>query len=327
MTLQEQLRTYTPWNAQEQKDLPLLLHHLEHTPDVFLRSSETAHFTASAWVVSPDRTKVLMAYHNLYDSWAWLGGHADGETDLRSTAIREAREESGLGEVRLLSPEPLSVEILTVNGHEKKGSYVPSHLHLNVTYLLEADPDAPLQCQPEENSGVSWIPVEEIASRSSEPWFCKRIYSKLCEKVKALYPPMVSQPKTIEVVAALIWQKDRFLICQRPANKARPLLWEFPGGKIEPGETGEEALIRECREELDITLTVQTPCTDVTHRYPELTVHLTLYNSVIAEGTPRLLEHNALQWICTEEIPSYEFCSADRVFFPKIREEAQNRKA
>ena len=136
----KQLKNYTPWNDQESRDLPNILYHLENTPDIFTRQNETAHFTASAWVVSPDRTKVLMAYHNLYDSWAWLGGHADGETDLSRTAIREAMEESGLQNIRLLSEEPLSVEILTVNGHEKKGSYIPSHLHLNVTYLRKPIP-------------------------------------------------------------------------------------------------------------------------------------------------------------------------------------------
>lgn len=319
-----QLKDYTPWNAQESRDLPLIIQHLENTPDVFTRQNETAHFTASAWVVSPDRTKVLMAYHNLYHSWAWLGGHADGETDLSRTAIREAMEESGLQHVRLLSEDALSVEILTVNGHEKKGSYVPSHLHLNVTYLLEADPAEPIRIQPEENSGVDWIPVEEIARRSSEPWFCERIYSKLCDKVRTQFPP---KPRTIEVVAALIWQGDRFLVCQRPSEKARALLWEFPGGKIEPGETGEEALIRECREELDISLTVESPCTDITHEYPDLTVHLTLYNAVIREGIPELLEHNAMQWIHAEEIPSLEFCPADQAFFPAIRKEAEKRKA
>lgn len=323
-TLIEQLKSYIPWNEQESRDLPLILHHLEHTPDVFTRQSETAHFTASAWVVSPDRTKVLMAYHNLYNSWAWLGGHADGDTDLSQTAIREAREESGLQNVRLLSEEPLSVEILTVNGHEKKGRYVSSHLHLNATYLLEADPNEPIRILPEENSGVDWIPVEEIAGRSSEPWFCERIYSKLCEKVSHKFP---SQPRTIEVVAALIWQGDRFLICQRPANKARALLWEFPGGKIEPGETGEEALIRECREELDITLSVESPCTEVTHGYPELTVHLTLYNAVIREGSPRMVEHNAMMWIHADEIPTYEFCPADQAFFPAIQNETEKRRA
>ena len=130
----------------------------------------------------------------------------------------------------------------------------------------------------------------------------------------------------IEVSAALIWQGDSFLICQRPAQKARGLLWEFPGGKAEPGETGVEALVRECREELGITITVESICTDVKHEYPDLTVHLTLYNAHIAEGTPKLLEHMDMQWIRTSDIEKYEFCPADTVFFPQIRAEAERRQ-
>lgn len=114
-----------------------------------------------------------------------------------------------------------------------------------------------------------------------------------------------------EVVAALIWDGDRFMICQRPAHKARGLLWEFVGGKVEPGETKEAALIRECREELAVTVEVQDVFMDVLHTYPDLTVHLTLFNARIAAGVPRLLEHHDLRWITTAEIPEYDFCPAD----------------
>lgn len=115
----------------------------------------------------------------------------------------------------------------------------------------------------------------------------------------------------VEVVAALIWDNDRFLICQRPAHKARALLWEFVGGKVEPGETKEQALIRECREELAITIDAHDIFMDVAHEYPDITVHLTLYNAAIAEGVPQLLEHNAIAWIKPSEIPLYNFCPAD----------------
>lgn len=115
----------------------------------------------------------------------------------------------------------------------------------------------------------------------------------------------------IEVVAALIWDGDRFLICQRPKKKARGLLWEYVGGKVEPGETKQEALIRECREELDVTITVGDVFMDVVHEYPDITVHLTLFHASIAEGTIRLLEHNAIAWITPAEIPDYDFCPAD----------------
>ncbi len=122
-----------------------------------------------------------------------------------------------------------------------------------------------------------------------------------------------------EVVAALIWQKDTFLICQRPAHKARGLLWEFVGGKVEAGETGEEALVRECREELDITLSVGNVFMEVTHVYPDLTVHLTLYNAVIAEGEPRRLEHNDLRWITVDEIDGFDFCPADEEILARLK--------
>ena len=121
-----------------------------------------------------------------------------------------------------------------------------------------------------------------------------------------------------EVVAALIWDGDRFLICQRPKKKARGLLWEYVGGKVEPGETKQEALIRECREELDVTITVGDVFMDVVHEYPDITVHLTLFHASIAEGTIRLLEHNAIAWITPAEIPDYDFCPADEVINKQI---------
>ena len=121
-----------------------------------------------------------------------------------------------------------------------------------------------------------------------------------------------SERPVTEVVAALIWDGDRFMACQRPAHKARGLLWEFVGGKVEPGETKEEALIRECREELDIELEVGTVFMEVLHEYPDLTVQLTLFNAVIASGEPKLLEHNALRWITPQQIPELDFCPADQ---------------
>lgn len=122
-----------------------------------------------------------------------------------------------------------------------------------------------------------------------------------------------------EVVAALIWDHDRFMICQRPAYKARGLLWEFVGGKVEPGETKPQALIRECREELDITVAPAEPFMELTHAYPDLTIHLSLYHCTIAAGTPRLLEHNDLRWILPSEIPQYEFCPADAEILKRIQ--------
>ena len=124
--------------------------------------------------------------------------------------------------------------------------------------------------------------------------------------------------KITEVVAALIWDNDKFMICQRPAHKARALLWEFVGGKVEPGETKEQALIRECQEELAVTLTVDDVFMDVVHEYPDITVHLTLFNATISEGTPQKLEHNDIKWIVPNEIPNYDFCPADKEILKKI---------
>ena len=121
-----------------------------------------------------------------------------------------------------------------------------------------------------------------------------------------------------EVVAALIWDNRKFMICQRPANKARPLLWEFVGGKVEPGETKEQALVRECQEELAITLSVDNVFMDVVHEYPDITIRLTLFNATIAEGVPQKLEHNDIQWITPAEIPNYNFCPADEEILKKI---------
>ena len=123
-----------------------------------------------------------------------------------------------------------------------------------------------------------------------------------------------------EVVAALIWDGDKFMICQRPAHKARALLWEFVGGKVESGETKDQALIRECKEELDVLLSVGDVFMDVIHEYPDITVHLTLFNATIAEGEPQKLEHNDIQWITPREISNYEFCPADKEILARICE-------
>ena len=126
--------------------------------------------------------------------------------------------------------------------------------------------------------------------------------------------------KITEVVAALIWKNNKFMICQRPAHKARGLLWEFVGGKVELGETKEQALIRECQEELAVTLSVDDVFMDVVHEYPDITVHLTLFNATIAEGEPQKLEHNDIQWITPSDIPNYEFCPADEEMLENISE-------
>ena len=182
--LMESIRTYQPFNEQEEMDKSLILNWIETQDDAFSRDNTVAHMTASAWVVNKDRSRVLMVYHNIYDSWSWLGGHADGETDLLAVAIREVKEEAGISCVRPVSEKIFSLESLTVDGHVKRGKYVSSHLHLNVTYLLEADSEEQVFVKEDENSGVSWFPPEEALKKSTEPWFVERVYGKLVEKMK-----------------------------------------------------------------------------------------------------------------------------------------------
>ena len=185
MELLEQLERYEPYNEQELRDRALLLRALREEENVFTRENDRMHMTASAWVTNEAHDRVLMAYHNIYDSWAWLGGHADGERDLLAVALREVREESGIEHVRAASEDIFSLEILTVDGHEKRGRYVSSHLHLNVTYLLIADDGDALRAKPDENSGVRWFTPEEAVAASSEPWFRERIYKKLNARLAA----------------------------------------------------------------------------------------------------------------------------------------------
>ena len=179
-----QIERYQPFNEQEEADKFLILQWIRENDNAFLRENTVAHMTASAWVVNKDRSKVLMVYHNIYDSWSWLGGHADGETDLLAVALREVKEEAGISHVRPVSEEIFSLESLTVDGHVKKGKYVSSHLHLNVTYLLEADCEEAVSINADENSGVAWFSPEEALKKSTEPWFVERVYAKLIEKTK-----------------------------------------------------------------------------------------------------------------------------------------------
>ena len=182
--LMEQIANYIPYNEQEERDQNLILNWIEEQENAFSRENKMAHMTASAWVVNPERSKVLMVYHNIYDSWSWLGGHADGETDLLSVAVREVKEEAGISNVHPVSEEIFSMESLTVDGHVKKGKYVSSHLHFNITYLLEADSEETVSIKADENSGVAWFSPEEALARSTEPWFVERVYTKLLKKMK-----------------------------------------------------------------------------------------------------------------------------------------------
>ena len=139
MELREKIEKYQPYNEQEAKDKQTMLKYIDTFEDVLTRNNEFGHFTASAWTLNQARTKVLMVYHNIYQSWAWTGGHADGESNLLEVAIRELKEETGVKNVKVLNDNIFSLEIICVNGHVKRGKYISSHQHLNLTYLLEVD--------------------------------------------------------------------------------------------------------------------------------------------------------------------------------------------
>lgn len=181
MKLSEKLKEYKPYNEQETKDKKVMLRFMNDFDDVLTRDNEIAHFTASAWVLNKARTKVLMIHHNIYNSWSWTGGHADGEEDLLKVAIREVKEETGIIHVNSIIEDVFSIEILTVDGHVKKGKYVSSHLHINLTYLLEADENMELIIKPDENSGVMWVEIDKVLEVSNEASM-KVIYSKLNDK-------------------------------------------------------------------------------------------------------------------------------------------------
>ena len=184
MELREKIEKYVPYNEQEEKDKNTILKYMDAFEDTLTRNNEFGHFTASAWVVNKERTKVLMIYHNIYKSWAWTGGHADGESDLLSVAVREVKEETGVENVKVLDDDIFSLEIVCVNGHIKRGKYVSSHVHLNVTYLLEVDENATLRIKEDENSGVKWVPIDEIEVASTERWVKEKVYRKLNEKLR-----------------------------------------------------------------------------------------------------------------------------------------------
>ena len=164
-----------------------MLKFIETFDDVLTRENKIGHFTASSWVVNKERTKVLMLYHNIYKSWTWSGGHADGETDLLMTALRELKEETGVQNVKILSEDIFSLEVVRVNGHIKRGKYVSSHLHLNLTYLFEVDEKEELRIKEDENSGVKWINIEDVEKVSKETFMKEWIYNKLEEKLKTKY--------------------------------------------------------------------------------------------------------------------------------------------
>ena len=182
MSIIEEIENYIPGCEQEEQDRALMLQFLAENDDAFSRKNRLAHMTASAWVLSPDRMKVVMCYHNIYKSWSWTGGHADGDTDLLAVAMREVEEETGL-KTHPVVEGIFSLESLTVDGHIKKGEYVSSHLHLNVTYLLQAESEE-LRRKADENSAVKWFSSTEALAASTEPWMVERVYRKLAARAE-----------------------------------------------------------------------------------------------------------------------------------------------
>lgn len=181
--LYKQIKEYTPYNRQEAADKALMLAFMERNPDALYRDNLAGHFAATAWVVNKDRTKVLMIYHNIYKSWAWAGGHADGESDLLAVARREIMEETGLTDMKLLCDDIFAINVLCVERHIKKGKPVACHLHLDVEYLFEADDSLPLCIKEDENSAVGWVNIADIDTAVTEEKM-KPVYALLCEKMK-----------------------------------------------------------------------------------------------------------------------------------------------
>lgn len=177
------ISTYEPVNAQEQQDQRVMLEYLHTFEDVTTRSNHFGHFSASPWIINEDATKVLMIYHNIYQSWGWCGGHLDGEDDCLYVALKEGQEETGVTSIQPISTQPLAIDILPVPPHVKKDAFVSSHVHLNVTYLCIADEKEPLIIKPDENSGVKWVPIEEINEMVTEEDMII-VYEKLIQSSK-----------------------------------------------------------------------------------------------------------------------------------------------
>ena len=182
MNLHDQIELYVPYNEQETKDRDLILRAMATLSDVLTRNNEILHFTSSAFAMNADRTKVLMVYHNIYNSWSWTGGHADGNPNLLYVAEKELKEEAGLSEVKALQDQMISLDILPVIGHMKNGKYVAPHLHFNATYVFEVSEDAEFKAKLDENSAVGWINIDEIGQKCTEQHMIP-VYEKILAKI------------------------------------------------------------------------------------------------------------------------------------------------
>jgi 8-oxo-dGTP pyrophosphatase MutT (NUDIX family) len=181
----KQIKEYEPKDERERVDKEVILDFVSKNDNVLVRDNKIAHFTTSGWIVNKDKTKVLMIHHNIYNSWAWVGGHADGDPDLFHVVQKEIEEETGIKKVKLLSDGIFGLNIVTVINHIKRGKQVNAHLHFDIEYLLEADENEPLRIKEDENSKVGWVPVEEIIAKVTEEHM-KPIYQRLIERVEKL---------------------------------------------------------------------------------------------------------------------------------------------
>jgi len=179
----QDIKNYIPVNEQESKDKEIIIDFINKNEDVLTRENEVAHLTSSGFIVNKKRDKVLMIHHNIYNSWGWTGGHADGDSDLLEVAIKEAKEETGITNVRPIIDDICCIDILTVKGHIKKGKYIAPHLHLSVAYVLEADETEEVKVKEDENSGVKWVDIDRVLELTDEEHM-KDVYSKLINKSK-----------------------------------------------------------------------------------------------------------------------------------------------
>lgn len=179
------IRDYVPCNQQEENDKRIMLKKLEEN-NILTRDNETGHYSVSAWIVNSYKTKVLMCYHLIYQSWSWLGGHLDGNNDIKAVIIKEIQEESGLKKLKILD-DCFSIEILPVHGHIKNHQYISSHLHYNITCLIEADENETLIINENENSQLHWFTFEQLEHQVKEKWLLENIYTKLNQKIREKY--------------------------------------------------------------------------------------------------------------------------------------------
>jgi len=183
MKYESEIKAFNAEIAQEENDQKIILEYIDRFKDnILTRENEIAHMTSSSMIFNHNRTKVLMVHHNIYNTWSWTGGHADGDGDFLKVAIKEAKEETGLLNVKAIDNKIISIDILPVWGHVKRGKYVSSHLHLNVTYALQASEDETLIINEMENSGVKWIGINEISKFSNEEYLIE-VYNKIIERV------------------------------------------------------------------------------------------------------------------------------------------------